>query len=145
MLQARVQSKDGRPAILAYIRDDPHGFQARLQGSTEKLDEMIRQKRLAESFVQEHFHDADSNTNLRAYHSFQEPSTFAKRLRVHLKNKLDELALDSEPSGRYWDIVEQGSPYRGLEVFDVTVAKKPRKNPKITGYLSTGGDRREET
>ncbi len=118
MLEAYAQSGDGRPAIFAYLREDDSGFSERLRGGVDALDEMVQQKRLAETFIKEHFQDSDTNTNLRAYHTFDRPTTFSKRLRVHLKNKLDELILGSERHGTFWDIEEKGLPYRGLEVFD---------------------------
>ena len=118
MLKAHSRSSDGRPAILAYFREDDTGFSERLRGDVDTLDEMVQQKRLAENFIREHFQDADTKTNIRAYHTFDQPTTFSKRLRVHLKNKLDEFVSDSDLRSEYWDIEERGLPYRGLEVFD---------------------------
>lgn len=120
MLEAYANSDDGRPAILAYLREDDTGFSERLKGGVDALEEMVHQKRLAETFIRENFYDSESNTNVRAFHSFDQPTTFSKRLRVHLKNKLDEFVMGSEQIGQFWDIEEKGLPYRGLEVFDTS-------------------------
>ena len=115
MLAARQASGGHRPALLAYVRNDAEGFQARMSG--EPLDDiprMIEQKHLADQFVREHFQDAATGTNVRAYHSYAKPITYAVRLRVHLQALLDEM-VQEQPAGSRWD----GPPFRGLEAFDV--------------------------
>ncbi len=114
MLAAREQSPDNRPEILVYVRQDDRRFKAVLQEkSTNEIEEMLRQHKLAEQFIREQFHDTETGTNLRAYHTFPEPNSFAERLKTHLRNILDGIALDSGLGFGVWE----GSPYRGLEVF----------------------------
>ena len=118
MLQARQASlkrcDTGRPVILTYFRKDEEGFYIHQRGkSTQDLKQLVAQ------FINENFFDQDSGTNIRAYHSFDLPSTFAGRLRVHLQNTLDEHLKDSRLPAQGWDISEKGAPYRGLKVFDV--------------------------
>jgi len=112
MLAAYEQSGKERPVILAYMRRDESGFRQRLTTSpSAKLEELIEQRKLAESFVKEHFLD-DDGRNFRAYHSYPEPVSFAQRLHTHLRNILDEQIAGTDVP-RWLE-----SPYRGLEFFD---------------------------
>ncbi|MDQ0290552.1 nSTAND1 domain-containing NTPase [Oligosphaera ethanolica] len=114
MLAARALSPDNLPEILVYVRQDDRRFKAALQETpTDKIEEMLRQHRLAEQFIREQFHDAATGSNLRAYHTFPEPNTFAERLKTHLRSLLDGIVMDEGLGFGSWE----GSPYRGLEVF----------------------------
>ena len=114
MLAARNQSGGERPRILAYMRQDLEGFHQKLKDKdTAHIEELLNQRKLAEGFVREHFHDEQGH-NIRAYHTFPEPVNFASRLRVHLKALVDE-ALGQTTSRRVWE----KPPYQGLETFDV--------------------------
>lgn len=113
MLAASRVSDIGRPRILAYVRNDPAGFQERLRGkATAEMREMVDQKSLVESFIQERFTHPDSGANAGAYSLYDRPFTFAQRFRVHLQGLLDAL-VDVEPGLVLWE----GSPFRGLEAF----------------------------
>ena len=114
MLGARSHSADGRPEILVYVRQDDRRFKAALQDApTDQIEELLRQHKQAEQFIREQFHDAETGSNLRAYHTFPEPNSFAERLKTHLRSLLDTIALDGGLGFGTWE----GSPYRGLEVF----------------------------
>ena len=121
MLQARTQSQaaegKARPDILIYTRQNDAAFQERFRGTTTSgQEELVAQKKRVETFIAEEFHDAETHANIRAHHSFDQPVTFAQRLRVHLEALLDEIAsLDQrEP---IWDIETQGLPFLGLEAY----------------------------
>jgi len=114
MLTLFEQSGRQRPLILAYARDDEATWKQSLSHcQRDQLEEMISQQRLAESFIKEQFHDNEGH-NLRAYHSYREPVSFAQRLRTHLRAALDEL-LATDASAPRWN----EAPYRSLEVFDI--------------------------
>ncbi len=124
MLAARAEAKQrgisDRPSILAYFRDDDAAFKKQLLDKpTDAMQEALEQSRMAREFIREHFYDPEDGTNKRAYTTFENPNTFSHRLRVHLKEKLDEILREKRDLAAGWDIVEQGAPYRGLEVFDV--------------------------
>ena len=120
MLSAREQSPDDRPELLVYVRNDDQHFKSELmERKPDEIEEMIRQRKLAEQFVQEQFHDSETGTNLRAYHTFAEPVSFAERLKTHLQKLLDQLVLDEGWSAGTWE----GAPYRGLEVFEAEHAR----------------------
>lgn len=124
MLRARESSISGggpdRPVLLVYVREDEESFHINQRGkSTSDLKNMVEQKELVEKFIQENFYDAESGTNIRAFHNFDVPTTFSHRLRIHLQNSLDELLKDAELHDQGWDTTAKGAPYRGLEVFDV--------------------------
>lgn len=122
MLHARERCKrEGsppRPSIIVYTRKDDVSFDERLRGkSVDEQEREIRQKKLVGEFIGEEFRDARTGVNLRAYHSFDHPTTFAQQLRIHLTNLLDSLA--GENSGEpVWIIEDKGPPFRGLGVFE---------------------------
>ncbi|WP_442508908.1 SUMF1/EgtB/PvdO family nonheme iron enzyme [Novipirellula sp. SH528] len=113
MLAAFEQSGRERPVILAYARDDDAAFKQRLtELPTSQLEEFVNQRKLAEAFIREQFHDAEGR-NLRAYQTYREPVGFVQRLRLHMRHAIDVLmGADAAPS---WT----EEPYRGLEVFDI--------------------------
>ena len=114
MLEARKQSGGKRPHILAYIRKDEDGFYQRHKGQPDKtIREMLDQRELVKSFIEETFQDTETRSNIGAFHFYAEPVTFASRLRVHLKDILDKIAPDMGVAFGSWE----GSPYRGLEAF----------------------------
>jgi len=91
MLAAFELSGRKRPVILAYTRDDDAGFNQKLTESPRsELEELIAQRKLAEQFIREQFFDAEGR-NLRAVQSYREPIGLAQRLRVHLRQVLDDL------------------------------------------------------
>ncbi len=117
MLSSREASGGIRPAILAYTRNDPDGFLERQKGQPlEKLEDMLRQRRLAEDFIGENFLNSSGASKIRAFHTFTKPVEFAHRLRVHLREILDGMLGDG--GGATWDVSEMGAPFRGLEAFE---------------------------
>jgi WD40 repeat protein len=117
MLAAFEQSGQTRPRIFAYVRQDQDGFiEAQRGKETSALGEMIRQRELVESFIREEFHDPETGANLRAYHTFPQPATFAVRLRQHLRALLDDMAAEAGvPVEQQWE----DEPYLGLRAFDL--------------------------
>ena len=115
MLNAFQQSGQKRPVILAYTREDKAGFLNSLPEDTSELEAAIAQRKLAESFIREQFHDAEGH-NLRAYHTFPEPVSFAQRLHAHLRQVIEEF-VSEEVIPRWLD-----EPYRGLKPFDISHA-----------------------
>ncbi|HMO15164.1 MAG TPA: PQQ-binding-like beta-propeller repeat protein [Pirellulaceae bacterium] len=122
MLKARERcQREGsplRPAIIVYTRRDDASFveRLRLRNDEERSREM-EQKRLVSQFIQEEFRDSETGTNLRAYHSFDQPTTFAQQLRTHLTHLLDSMVGEELPEP-VWNVAENGPPFRGLDAFD---------------------------
>jgi len=121
MMRARQQSEEregkARPDILVYTRRDQASFDERLRGrTTGEQEDLIDQKKLVESFISEEFQDAETGTNIGAYHSFDQPVTFQQRLRRHLEELLDPLA-GVEGGEPVWDIGTEGLPFLGLEAY----------------------------
>ena len=122
MLQAREQCQEQglplRPAIFVYTRRDEESFEERLRGrSDDEKAKEVSQKRALTSFIREEFKDTDTGVNLRTYHSFNHPTTFAQQLRVHLTEHL-EREYGQTVQKLYWDPSEKGPPFRGLDVFE---------------------------
>ncbi len=115
MLEARKQEGGTRPQILVYARNDKGSFEDRLEAvDRAELLDFIEQRRLAASFIREHFHD-DQGHIARACYSYDKPITFAGRLKVHLRAMIDEMLGDGAIAGKHWE----HDPYRGLQVFDL--------------------------
>jgi|GEM_PF-2314739 len=114
ILAARRQSNGVRPHILVYTRRDDESWNATLDAKKpdQVLKDLIEQREMVRGFIQESFHDSQGH-NLRAYHSYDEPVTFAQRLHTHLKQLLDALLSSSRTAT--WS----EAPYRSLEVFDI--------------------------
>lgn len=113
MLTAFERSGRKRPVILAYSRKDAEGFARKLGSSPDaELRELIDQQDSVKAFITEQFHDSEGR-NVRAYQTYREPVAFVQRLRLHLRNAIDEL-LGADHAATWTE-----EPYRGLEVFDV--------------------------
>lgn len=122
MMRARAKSRESsgvaRPDVLVYTRQDDASWEERLRGTTtSEKDEMLRQKKLVEGFISEEFEDAATGMNLRAFHSFDRPRSFASRLRNHLQELLDDLG-GLELVDPVWDIGEYGPPFMGLSPYE---------------------------
>jgi WD40 repeat protein len=116
MLEARRLNGGERPSVLIYCRQDEIRFEERLRGlSTSEKQEVISQKRLVESFMEERFHDSERGFNVGAFHSFDQPTSFSKQLRKHLIEILNGYVSQSQELT--WDIDTAGAPYLGLEAF----------------------------
>ncbi len=117
VLASREASGGTRPAILAYTRDDPDGFLDRQKGQPpDLLEDMLRERQLAEDFIAAHFADASAGSKTCAHHTYTKPVEFAHRLRVHVREILDGLLGDG--GGATWDVSEMGAPFRGLDAFE---------------------------
>ncbi len=116
MLAALERSGGLRPHVLAYVRCDDTGFKQRLTTAerSDELEQLVVQRRLVESFIGERFHD-EQGRNVRAYHTYAEPVSFASRLKVHLREVIDKRLGESTIGHPQWE----EAPYRGLEVFDL--------------------------
>ncbi len=116
MLAALEQTGGMRPHVLAYVRADDTGFKQRLTAAerSDEWERLIVQRKLVESFIGERFHD-EQGRNVRAYHTYGEPVSFASRLKVHLREVIDRRLGEAAPEHALWE----EAPYRGLEVFDL--------------------------
>jgi hypothetical protein len=115
--QSRGSSGNARPQILVYTRQDETSFEERMRGkSIDEKTDLLAQRKLVQTFIDEEFHDTASKTNFRAYHNFDRPVTFSQRLRAHFTELLDELA-GGGIAEVVWDIEKQGAPFLGLEAF----------------------------
>lgn len=116
MLAARQASKT-RPTILIYVREDETAFDERLRGrQTSEKEQLILQKRRVEKFIAEKLHDQADGHSLKAYHVFDTPAAFSKKLQTHLRTVFDEL-VGAAPAIEPWDPSRRGPPYMGLETF----------------------------
>ncbi|MFN0078625.1 MAG: AAA family ATPase [Prosthecobacter sp.] len=115
MIEARKQSNSKSPHILVYTRRDDEAWNTTLDAKKPDgvLKELVEQRETVRGFIKESFQDKDGH-NIRAYHSYDEPVTFAERLETHLKRLLDDMLLAGRTTATWIE-----SPYRSLEVFDI--------------------------
>ena len=112
MLAAFENSGRQRPHILAYRRQDESWKKRLVSSPTESLGDMVEQEKLVDRFIREQFHDPDRH-NVRAYHPYKDPVSFAEYLTTHLRQHLNELLMVDARSPLWND-----PPYRGLQVFN---------------------------
>lgn len=118
MLRAR-EASGVRPKVLTYIRRDENSFvKAQFGKELSVLRDMVDQHLKVRAFIAEHFTEEATGTNVRASFSYEEPITFAHLLRTHLRAWLDQQLVDTDLAAAVWHPAEQGSPFRGLEVFE---------------------------
>ena len=107
----------GRPDLLLYRKHAP--VLASLDDDTE-LELQREQKRRVERFFQRWFVDEASESFKAASHQFATPDQFEDLLETHLRGlllrRLDLPEGERVESGIRW---HQGSPYRGLETFEI--------------------------
>lgn len=96
MLEARRQSGVA-PHVLAYVRRDDESFYAALDArkDDQTLEGLIRQRRLTREFIRATFQDTEGR-NIRAYHTYRVPLSFARRLEIHLRAHILEILGDSD-------------------------------------------------
>ena len=117
LMNAGREGGGARAAILAYTRNDPDGLLGRQKGQpSERLEDMVLQRRLTEEFIAAHLTGAAGGSKARAHHIYTKPVEFAHRLRVHVREILDGLL--GEDGGATWDVAEKGAPFRGLDAFE---------------------------
>jgi hypothetical protein len=70
--------------MLVYTRSDDASFGEIMRdaATTANQKELLRQKELVESFIQENFWDAETGTNHRLYYPYDRPITFSQNLRT---------------------------------------------------------------
>ncbi len=114
MMRAREYSDSKRPEILAYLRTDDAAFNLRLNQTESPIErrDLIEQRKMLESFIEEKFRDKDSGASTRAYLSFKDPTSFSEALYRHLKEKIKDL-IEENIEEETWE----GNPYLGLKPF----------------------------
>ncbi|MEZ4414228.1 MAG: tetratricopeptide repeat protein [Gemmatimonadota bacterium] len=109
--------RSGRPELLVYRKTtDP----VVSLSNPEELLRKLEQKKALDGFIEHWFYDHDDGTLRGAFHAFERPEEFESLLETHLR-KLVERQLP--PVERPLEAVRarwtQGSPFRGLQAFDV--------------------------
>jgi len=107
----------GKPDLLIYRKmTDPV---VSLKDKQILLDR-LRQREALDTFFKKWFHDEAEGTLIAAFHSFDTSADFEELLEVHLHKLIERQQPESIPSEEIeighamW---QQGSPYRGLNVF----------------------------
>ncbi|MFM8728422.1 MAG: AAA family ATPase, partial [Planctomycetaceae bacterium] len=122
MWQAREHTRSlglpVKPEILVYTRDDDDSFHQRQRNHSDEVRQLeLEQKLQVGQFIREEFQDAETGRNLRAYHTFNKPVSFAQAFRGHLTRLLESL-IGQATERPVWDSAEQGPPFRGLQAFE---------------------------
>jgi hypothetical protein len=111
MMYAANQQSGGTPAILAYIKNA--SITNVLTQLSENIDfeEIGKQHKETQRFIQEKFYDPETKTIYGAYHQFDVPTTFEQKLTEHLRRLIIEIGYEPVP------IEWEGNPYVGLRSF----------------------------
>lgn len=102
--------KKGWPRILTYVKDSEQTPTS--LSNIKELEEYLKQKERLRSFISEHFHDEESNSNY-AYLQFGENASFEHKFREHLKTLIKPI-LGDVGDVREWE----GNPYVGLTSYE---------------------------
>lgn len=105
-----VWLKTQKPKIMVYVKDVEPQFS---NGMTSlAIKDALKQQEMLSSFIEEKFHDAETNTNY-AYTQFDRQQTFEERLRSHLSRLIKD-AIGQDVNIREWE----GNPYVGLKSYN---------------------------
>lgn len=104
-----LRQQTGGPKLLVYVKESEMQFASGM--STGAIKDALKQQEMLNEFIQERFHDADTNTNY-AYWQFDKQQTFEERLKTHLM-KLIVDGIGADVDVREW----VGNPYVGLKSF----------------------------
>lgn len=102
--------KTQKPRIMVYVKDADPQFSKGM--SSLAIRDALKQQEMLHSFINEKFHDAETNTNY-AYWQFDKQQTFEERLRTHLSRLIKD-EIGQEVYIREWE----GNPYVGLKSFN---------------------------
>ncbi|MBI3890582.1 MAG: AAA family ATPase [Candidatus Wallbacteria bacterium] len=104
--------REKAPVLLVYRKT----AKLKLDLDDPQLADKVEQRTKLETFFKKWFFNPDGML-ARAFHQFEDPATFATRLEEHLRDILKHHL----PAGSEDAVIEptwEGSPYRGLDVFD---------------------------
>jgi WD40 repeat protein len=108
---------NGKPEIMTYRKSQ---IAVHAIHDESALLERLRQKKALDSFCDNWFGNAEKGFQ-NAYHMFETPDQFEEILEIHLRRFLrDKLPAHVTDTGESTRITwSQGSPFRGLEPFDI--------------------------
>jgi hypothetical protein len=120
MIRAAEKTKGAKPKIMIFRRRDHESWKERLpdDDEREKRNEMFRQREEVEKFWKEITQHAATGANKAAHHPYVKPEEFRAELWLKLRALLEGFAGDA-PGTPVWDIETQGSPFLGLDAFEV--------------------------
>ena len=109
-LMKRLFLETGAPRILTYVKNSR--IQPKDNATIDDLLDARRQEIAVKTFLQEHFHDEESNSNY-AYMQFGEKASFEQKFRIHITELIKSML------GDVGEICEwEGNPYVGLNSFE---------------------------
>lgn len=110
----------GSPDLLVYKKTAEPLVSLR---DSNALLEKLKQREALDAFIERWFHDEEDGTLRGAFHDFEEPEVFEETLERHLRKLILRHApqADAHPPATMPAVARwtQGSPFRGLEAFDV--------------------------
>lgn len=108
---------NGKPEIMVYRKTmvPVHAIH-----DEEALMERLRQKKALDKFTENWFGSAEKGFD-NAYHCFETPDEFEEKLEMHIKRYLTERMPEHITEGGLATAITwtEGSPFRGLEPFDL--------------------------
>ena len=110
--------RSGRPELLVYRRTEMPLFPAEPR---EEMEARMRQWQALKSFCERWFRDSTEHTFTTAFNTYKDSGDFERAFEEHLKHLVEErltqngVGAEAAPRRERW---WQGSPYRGLQVFE---------------------------
>ncbi|MGE0193458.1 MAG: SUMF1/EgtB/PvdO family nonheme iron enzyme [Planctomycetota bacterium] len=105
-----AHAQRGAPSILVYRRVDPPHVAVTDPGYESRRSDWSA----VERFFSQNFQDSEDLSFKGSVHLFQAPSEFGRKLRAHLRDELNDRLAGGARAGTW-----HGTPFRGLEPFDV--------------------------
>ena len=110
----KARRDTGKPAILVYIKEapiEPGKFSLK---EVHQLSEIQAQAHKVKDFIEQRFYDPQEKVFIRSYHTFKETPGFESLLEDHLRELLSQFLPEGAAARPLWE----GTPFRGLQVFD---------------------------
>jgi len=130
----------GTPDLLTYRKTkDPETTLS----DEEALQRRIEQKQALESFVDRWFKGKEG-TLKAAFHTFEMPDEFERRLEEHLRQLIEEKLPERQTEGTVREARwHEGSPFRGLQAFEYDHAPVFFGRTKAVGEIASALEQKE--
>jgi hypothetical protein len=115
----KAYEKFGNPDLLIYKKTAEPMISTR---DRDNINKVLEQQDILEQFTQKFFFNEDG-TIKAAFHTFEKSSIFEESFEMHLRKLIDRKAAPAAEGSERLPSWTNGSPFRGLERFDIEHAQ----------------------